>query len=252
MEGDAPTRGQTAGVRTFLIADVRGYTRFTREHGDAQAAQLAKKFADLSRDAVEARSGEVIELRGDEALAVFTSTPQAVRAALEFQATCAEETTTDPTLPLTVGIGIDVGEAVPVEDGYRGAALNTAARLCSRAVAGQVLVTRAVADSMLGGHEIRFQELGAADLKGFETAVDVIEALASRPPELRPTAPHPETRALATELPPEFDVLTPLVDREHQMHWLRGTWRQARRGRGRLLVVSGPSQIGKTRLVAEI
>ena len=33
----------------------------------------------------------MIELRGDEALAVFDSTHQAVRAANEFQATCAEE-----------------------------------------------------------------------------------------------------------------------------------------------------------------
>ena len=57
--------------RTFLIADVRGYTRFTRERGDAEAARLAERFAELARDAVEARSGRVIELRGDEALAVF-------------------------------------------------------------------------------------------------------------------------------------------------------------------------------------
>jgi class 3 adenylate cyclase len=39
------------------IADVRGYSTFTRERGDAAAALLAKKFADLARDAVEARSG---------------------------------------------------------------------------------------------------------------------------------------------------------------------------------------------------
>ena len=250
MKTDFPTGGQHAGLRTFLIADVRGYTRFTGEHGDAQAARLAKKFADLARDAVTARGGEVIELRGDEALAVFTSTPQAVRAALEFQATCSEETTADPALPLTVGIGIDVGEAVPVEDGYRGAALNTAARLCSRAVAGQVLVTRAVADVARDGNEIVFRELGAAELKGFEAAVDVIEATPSRPPELR--VPTPREAAGATALPPELDVITPLVDREHEMQWLRGTWRQAGRGRGRVVFVSGPSQIGKTRLIAEI
>ena len=36
-----------AEIRTFLIADVRGYTRFTRERGDAEAARLAKLFADL-------------------------------------------------------------------------------------------------------------------------------------------------------------------------------------------------------------
>src|SRR5947209_6962808 len=75
-------------LRTFLIADIRGYTTFTRTHGDETAARLAKKFADLARDSVEARGGEVIELRGDEALAVFTSTSQAIRAAIELQAVC--------------------------------------------------------------------------------------------------------------------------------------------------------------------
>src|SRR4029450_7905071 len=108
--------------KTFLIADVRGYTRFTRERGDEAAAIPAKRFADLARDAVEARSGLVIELRGDEALAVFDHPGQAVRAALEFQTTCSEESQADPSFPLPVGIGIDVGDAVPVEDGYRGVA----------------------------------------------------------------------------------------------------------------------------------
>lgn len=56
-----------------LIVDVRGYTRFTAERGDAVAALLAKRFADLARDAVEARGGRVIELRGDGALAVTGS-----------------------------------------------------------------------------------------------------------------------------------------------------------------------------------
>ncbi len=73
MKLGARDTGPVTTVRTFLIADIRGYTRFTREHGDAEAARLAKKFADLARDSVEARGGRVIELRGDEALAVFTS-----------------------------------------------------------------------------------------------------------------------------------------------------------------------------------
>jgi class 3 adenylate cyclase len=83
--------GRSTLELSFLIADVRGYTRFTAERGDAAAALLAKRFAGLARDAVEARGGRVIELRGDEALAVFESSSQAVRAAVEFQATCAEE-----------------------------------------------------------------------------------------------------------------------------------------------------------------
>jgi hypothetical protein len=32
-------------VRSFLIADVRGYTRFTQLNGDEQAGQLAAAFA---------------------------------------------------------------------------------------------------------------------------------------------------------------------------------------------------------------
>ena len=243
-----PVPGATdAVVRSFLIADVRGYTRFTRERGDPAAALLAKKFADLARDAVEARGGRVIELRGDEALAVFDAPAQAIHAAIEFQATCAEESQADPMFPLPVGIGIDVGEAIPVEDGYRGVALNMAARLCSNAGAGQVLVTRNVREfaRSLDG-TVRFLDRGPASFKGFDQAVDVIEAVGDGASVL------PDTAVGDAGLPPELDSLTPLVDRGHELRWRRGTWRQIRRGRGRGLVVSGPAQIGKTRLAAEI
>ena len=64
---------QASEVRTFLIADVRGYTRFTVERGDEAAARLAERFADLVEATLPSRNGRVIELRGDEALAVFPS-----------------------------------------------------------------------------------------------------------------------------------------------------------------------------------
>ena len=38
-----------SGVRTFLIADVRGYTHFTQAHGDEAAAQLTGAFASTTR-----------------------------------------------------------------------------------------------------------------------------------------------------------------------------------------------------------
>jgi WD40 repeat protein/class 3 adenylate cyclase len=242
---------ETVAVRSFLIADVRGYTRFTREHGDVEAARLAKKFADLARDAVEARGGRVLELRGDEALAVFASSAQAARAAIEFQATCAEETAANPTLPLLVGIGIDTGEAVPLEEGYRGVALNMAARLCSAAAAGQVLVSSMVAEQAAGGG-IRFREVGMKDLKGFDSPVQVLEATPTQEASQASAAGGPEAVVGDREFPIELDALTPLVDRDHEMRWLRGTWRQVRRGHGRVLFVSGPTQIGKTRLASEI
>src|SRR3954463_3542950 len=130
-----------AELRTFLIADVRGYTAFTQLHGDERAAKLAAKFAQVSRDVVQAHQGSVLELRGDEALCVFVSPRQAVRAAIALQRRFVEETRFDAELPLPVGIGIDFGEAVAVEGGYRSGALNLAARLCSIAKPGEILAT---------------------------------------------------------------------------------------------------------------
>src|SRR4249919_1048620 len=107
-------------ILTFLIADVRGYTSFTQTRGDEAAARLAMTFAEMANEAVEARSGRVIELRGDEALAVFGSARQALRAAVDLQLALLDEMELDSAMPLQVGIGIDAGEAVAVADGYRG------------------------------------------------------------------------------------------------------------------------------------
>ncbi|HEU5211718.1 MAG TPA: adenylate/guanylate cyclase domain-containing protein, partial [Gaiellaceae bacterium] len=124
-------------LRTFLIADVRGYTRYTQTRGDEAAAELAARFARLTREVVTAGGGELVELRGDEALAVFTSPRQAVRTAEQIQRRLRGGEDPGEALPLGIGIGIDTGEAVPVEDGWRGKALNVAARLCSLAQPGQ-------------------------------------------------------------------------------------------------------------------
>jgi adenylate cyclase len=118
-------------VRTFLIADVRGYTAYTREHGDEAGAELAGRFAAIVHEHVHAAGGTLAELRGDEAMCVFVAPRAAVRAAVGLQQRFAEESRARPDAPLGVGIGIDAGEAVPVEGGFRGGPLNLAARLCS-------------------------------------------------------------------------------------------------------------------------
>jgi class 3 adenylate cyclase len=159
-------------VRTFLIADVRGYSRFTAEYGDEAAARLAAKFADLVHDGVQSRGGKVVEIRGDEALAVFDSARQAIRSAKDLQEMFAEESDSDRDLPVRVGIGIDSGEAVELEDGsYRGNALNIAARLCGLAHGGEVLVsdgTRHLAGQIPG---LRYIDRGSMNLKGISDPV---------------------------------------------------------------------------------
>ncbi|HXX60731.1 MAG TPA: adenylate/guanylate cyclase domain-containing protein, partial [Candidatus Sulfotelmatobacter sp.] len=102
---------RTPAIRTFLIADIRGYTRFTARRGDEAASRLARKFAEVVGEAVEAWGGHLVELRGDEALVVFESARQALRCAVELQDALADESAAEPALALPVGIGLDAGEA---------------------------------------------------------------------------------------------------------------------------------------------
>ncbi|MEP7225583.1 MAG: adenylate/guanylate cyclase domain-containing protein, partial [Actinomycetota bacterium] len=168
-------------LRTFLIADVRGYTRYTHEHGDEEAAKLAERFAGLTRVGITRHGGELVELRGDEALGAFGSARDALRAAVELQRLFRTSTNGEPGLPLGVGIGLDAGEAVPVEGGYRGGALNLAARLCSRAAAGEILASETVISLARHVEGIRLEHRGTERLKGLEDPVKIIEVIPELP-----------------------------------------------------------------------
>ena len=248
-------------VRTFLFADIRGYTVFTQEHGDEAAGRLAGKFAGVVRSTVEARDGVLHELQGDGAMCVFTSTRQAIRASIELQRRFVDETVAEPTLPFPVGIGLDAGEAVAVEGGYRGGALNLAARLCGIAGPGEILATPAITHLARKVDGVSFVERGAVRLKGLADPVDVIRlraeagdaaddmafrrALGSAASRLAPAVPgaivpnpYKGLRAFEEGDAPDFfgreELVKQLVDRL---------------GETRFLAVVGPSGSGKSSVV---
>ncbi len=175
MDVVADDAGDTTEIRTFLIADVRGYTRYTQERGDEAAARLAARFAEVVAEVVAGRDGRVVELRGDEVLCVFGSARGALRAAVDLQRRCADELRADPSVPLRVGVGIDAGEAVAVAGGYRGGALNLAARLCSIAGPGEVLVSEGVVHLARHVDEMSYLDRGRVELKGMDEPVHVME-----------------------------------------------------------------------------
>ncbi|HEY3017817.1 MAG TPA: ABC transporter substrate-binding protein [Gaiellaceae bacterium] len=199
---DRPRGDETdALVRAFLIADVRGYTSFTHARGDEPAAQLAATFAARAREAVAATGGEVVELRGDEALCVFPSARQALRAAVAMQVRFRDRVDHEAAFPLGVGIGVAAGEAVRVEGGYRGGALNLAARLCSLATGGQILASDTVT-SLAGTLEgVRFVERRRAKVKGFDKPVRVIEVIPDVELPSVPEPVRPRTRARRLLMP---------------------------------------------------
>ncbi|HEY7705779.1 MAG TPA: adenylate/guanylate cyclase domain-containing protein [Gaiellaceae bacterium] len=167
------TAERTSGVRTFVIADIRGYSRYTEECGDEAAAALSKRFAAIVDDDVSAHDGELVEVRGDEALIAFTSARQAIRAAVDLQAQF-QEVASELDIPLRVGIGIDSGEAVQLEDGsFRGSALNVAARLCGRASGGEVIISDSTSRlaGRLGG--LHYSDGGKVRLKNIAEPVHI-------------------------------------------------------------------------------
>ncbi len=161
---------ETAAVRTFLFADVRGYTSYTREHGDESGAELAREFAKIVSQLAPQHHGALQELRGDEALVVFDSARAALRFALALQVAVVEEELARP-----VGIGLDAGEAVAIEDGFRGGALNRAARLCALAGPGDVLASDAVRELAGQTDGVVYGFRREERLKGFEKPVGVVE-----------------------------------------------------------------------------
>jgi YVTN family beta-propeller protein len=161
-------------IQTFLIADIRGYTSFSQEHGDEAAGRLAARFAEVTTQVIEAGGGTVLELRGDEALCIFSTTRRAIRSAIELQARFLAETNSDPTMPLPVGIGIDTGEAVPVAGGFRGRALNLAARLCGSARAGEILATREALHIAGRMDDIHVEDRGLSSFKNIPEPVGVM------------------------------------------------------------------------------
>jgi WD40 repeat protein/serine/threonine protein kinase/class 3 adenylate cyclase len=168
-ETAAHDRRTSSAVRTFLIADLRGYTRFSDARGDAAAARLTTRFLTLAREAVSARTGKVLEVRGDEVLAVFDSPREAIVAAVSLRDALEGEAT--PELPLLAGIGIDAGEAVAVDGGFRGRALNMAARLCARARPGEILVTPELAHVAGSVEGLLFEDRGPVRLKGISRPI---------------------------------------------------------------------------------
>jgi predicted ATPase len=252
-----------------LISDLRGYTRYTLEHGDEAAARLAARFADVATTVVQARDGELVEVRGDEVLAVFSSARQALRAAVELQGRFADEM--ESVIP--AGIGLDAGEAIPVAGGFRGVALNLAARLCSLAGPGEILASDTVANLARRVEGIQYADRGTAQLKGFAEPVRVVAVF----PSMRPSPPTPLPQGGRGDLlerfvsPPPSEgegsgvrghklpiggflgslPSSPLVARDDELRRLRAAIDAAAGGEGRTVLLAGEPGAGKTRLAQE-
>jgi class 3 adenylate cyclase len=134
--------GTASRTLTFLFADIRNYTGFVEDHGDARARQLIATFRRLVRAQLGVTGGGEIKTEGDSFYLVFQTAGQALRCAIAIMNEAANDQRPGGALP--VGIGIHAGEPVPLEGQYVGSAVNIAARLGAVAGTGELLISETV------------------------------------------------------------------------------------------------------------
>jgi len=157
------------GFVTFLLTDIEGSTGLLRQLGDSYAHVL-KDVRGVVRQAVIGAGGREVDARADEFFAVFERIVSAIEAAMVIQRTLAGRTWPDD-LSVRVRAGIHSGRPTLTDTGYIGLSVHTAARLCSVAHGGQIVVsgqTRAAMEESLPG--VRFKSLGRHRLPGLTHA----------------------------------------------------------------------------------
>jgi class 3 adenylate cyclase len=175
----------SAAYRGFLFADLRGFTAFVESRGESAAAGLLDAYRSLVREQVGQHAGAEIRTEGDSFYVVFPSARAAVACGLGITAAAALNSEQNADRPIRVGIGINAGETMQHGEGFVGTAVNLAARVCSQARAGEVLVTVTVREAVRGASDLRFVFRGSRRLKGIAQSVPLFAVEAAGAPTPR-------------------------------------------------------------------
>lgn len=174
---------------TALFSDVRGFTSMSEKMSPEEVVSLLNIYLNLQGKVVMHRGGAVDKFVGDEVMAIFEGKGQeinAVRAAVEIQNYCKALNWSRSKLgkkQMQVGIGLNSGDVVMGNMGSEeqmnytviGDTINLAARLCSAAQPGQVVISKIVADALK--KEAKLNELDPILVKGKEKPIEIYEVL---------------------------------------------------------------------------
>src|SRR5215208_4914626 len=232
-----------ADLLTFLFADLESSTRLWERFPDAMKGAM-ERHDQILRDAVDGAGGRVVKITGDGFMAVFSSPADAVAASLAAQRALLRETWGE-TGPLRVRMGIHVGEAQQRAADFYGLAVNRTARIMAAGHGGQVLLSapaaRLAESGLPAGATLR--DVGEHRLKDL-TQPEHIFQLAH--PELAGDSPP---LATLSERPNNLPTQTSeFLGRELQLSAIRDLLDA---DGVRLLTLTGPGGIGKTRLALQ-
>lgn len=163
-----------AGFRAIMFTDLKDSTRMTMLYGDAKALHLVHVHNALIRNCLNTCRGREIKHTGDGLMASFLSVPDAVECAVAVQKAFAAYNQKHSEAPLYVRVGVSAGEPIEEHGDLFGKSVQLAARLCTRAEPGRILIDQVVLDQS-SDKNLPISDLGEVTLKGFDHAVRVYE-----------------------------------------------------------------------------
>lgn len=164
-----------SGYRTILFTDLVGSTSISLEVGDLRAVELLGIHDRIAAAAVARGGGRVVKHTGDGILACFDRVDAALQAGIRIQQELElEARKADAAEVLAVRIGINPGNPVERSDDVFGVAVAVAARLCSLAEPGQILVSGVVRELIEDpALTARLLDGGRRPIRGLESALHV-------------------------------------------------------------------------------
>jgi predicted ATPase/class 3 adenylate cyclase len=231
------TAGQPIGTVTLLFSDVEGSTRLLERLGRERYAEALELHRRLLRSAFERHGGYEVDAEGDAFFVAFGSANEAVAAAAEAQqALTAAEWPEEGEI--RARMGLHTGEPLAVPPRYVGLDVHKAARIMAAAHGGQVLLSEATRELL--GNSVASRNLGAHRLKDLSGPQRLHQLLIAGLPGEFPALKTLERRP--TNLPVQP---TAFIGRERELDEVAALLRTPEL---RLVTLTGPGGIGKTRL----
>ncbi len=231
------------GTLTFLFTDIEASTKLWERHPEAMQSVLAR-HDEILRGATEEHGGYVFKTIGDAFCCVFSTSTNALEAAIEAQRALLREEW-KVTGPLKVTMALHTGAAEERDGDYFGPPLNRVARLLSAVHGGQVLLSASshetVREQLPAGAALT--DLGERRLKDLFRPERVFQFVAPGLPSEFP--PLRTLEATPNNLPLQS---TPLVGREKEVGEVV---ERLRSEEVRLLTLTGPGGTGKSRLALQ-
>ncbi|MEO8738493.1 MAG: tetratricopeptide repeat protein [Casimicrobiaceae bacterium] len=236
------TSSSRTGAVTFLFTDIEGSSRLWEHDPEQMRIALAGHDA-LVRAAIEGNHGRVVKTTGDGFYAVFDDALDGVAAALALQSGLRDSQATGG-LALRVRCGLHLGNVERRDNDFFGSAVNRGARVMGAAHGGQVLLSRAVVETLADRlpQDFALRDLGTARLRDLAHPEHIFQLLH---PHLRKD--FPALRALEgipNNLP---QLVTSFIGREREVAEVTNLLDNAR-----LLTLVGMGGLGKTRLSLQV